>query len=52
LFNILIDFDDISIGHNQGLDVQKLNFDLDVYMQTTMILEQLGAQGMEDICGI
>jgi hypothetical protein len=60
LFEILLDFDDISIGRAQGRDVHKFHFGLDVSMQSTKILEhhmslkifdtQLGTQGMEDIC--
>jgi len=60
LFEILLDFDDILIGHTQGRDVQKIHFGQDVSMKTTMILEHhisliifdtnLGGQGMEDIC--
>jgi hypothetical protein len=60
LFELLLDFDDISVGRAQGRDVQKFHFGLDVSMKSTMILEQqmslwifdtqLGAQGMEDIC--
>jgi len=60
LFELLLDFDGISVGRTQGWDVQKLHFDLDVSMQTVAILEHhmslrifdnpLGAQAMEDIC--
>jgi hypothetical protein len=60
LFELLLDFDSISVGCTQGWDVQKLHFILYVYMNATAILEhqmflrifdtQLGVQGMEDIC--
>jgi hypothetical protein len=59
LFELLLNFHDISIGRTQGQDDHKFHFSVDVSMQITMILEhhmslrifdtQLGAQGMEDI---
>jgi hypothetical protein len=60
LFKLLLDFESILIGYADGRDVQKLHFDMDLYMHTTTILEHhmsliifdidLGVQGMEDIC--
>jgi hypothetical protein len=60
LFELLLDFDSILVGHAQGWYVQKIHFGLDVSMQTVTILEHqmslrifdthLGAQGMEYIC--
>ena len=62
LFELLLNFDDVSVGRAQGWDVQKFHFGLDVSMQSTTVLEhqmslqifdtQLGVQGMEDICEI
>ena len=62
LFELLLNFDGVSVGCAQGWDVQKFHFSQDVSMQSTMILEhqtslwifdtQLGAQGMENICEI